>query len=455
MSRDQLRGYRRHRISGSFYLLLASAVALLGSAGGSSPVTKVLLGLVIILIAAKIGGDLAVRLGQPEVLGELVVGVLLGNLTLIGLNFFEFLQANEALEILSELGVILLLFQVGLETSVAEMRKVGLSSLLAAVLGVIAPFFGGYFVSAWFAPEAHLLVHVFVGATLTATSVGITARVLQELGKVRTQEGKIILGAAVIDDVLGLLVLAIVTGIIGATNRGTELELLGIAQIVLYAVGFLVVAVMLGAYVSPLLFSLATRLRSHGVLLAVSLAICFSLAYAAAMVGLAPIVGAFTAGLILEPVHYRELLHRNENEEIDHLVAPIASLLVPIFFVSMGAKVDVTVFGRGEILHYAFWLTLVAAVAKQVCGLGVMAKGVDRLAVGLGMIPRGEVGLIFAGIGASLTLLGEPVVDAATFGAVIIMVIVTTMITPPLIKWRFSQPVHANVDEKEKQARRA
>ena len=415
-----------------------------GGAGGGhgGAISAVLLSLVVILVAAKIGGDIAVRLRQPEVLGELMIGVIIGNLALVGFDKLEYLRHDSALEILAELGVIILLFEVGLETSVKEMMKVGLSSFIVAVLGVVAPFLLGYVVSAYFQPEAHTLVHVFIGATLCATSVGITARVLKDLGKIRTSESKIILGAAVIDDVLGLLILGIVTGIIQAANQGQTMEISAIAWKMFLAVGFLFAAVFLGAFVSPMLFNIATKMRSHGLLLATSLLICFGLSYLAALVGLAPIVGAFTAGLILEPVHYRDLSSRDNNAEIHKLIAPISALLVPIFFVSMGTKVDITYFADTSIIGFAVALTVVAVIGKQICSLGVLGKENDKLLVGLGMIPRGEVGLIFAGIGYSLTLAGTKVINEGTFGAVVFMVIVTTMLTPPAIIWRYRHPRH-------------
>ncbi|MDD2943404.1 MAG: cation:proton antiporter, partial [bacterium] len=395
--------------------------------------------LTIILLAARVGGDLAIRVHLPEVLGELGVGVLLGNLTLFGVGYFDYFRHDEALEILSELGVILLLFEVGLETNVAEMMKVGFSSLLVAVLGVITPFFLGWGVAAFFAPDAPVLAHAFVGAALTATSVGITARVLKDLGKVQTSEAKIILGAAVIDDVLGLLVLAIISGMIGAANEGGTLDVGSIVYIVLSSVGFLVGAIYLGGHLSPIAFKVATCLQGHGVLMATSLAICFGMAFLAAKIGLAPIVGAFTAGLILDAVHYKELSERNDHATIEHLVAPLTSVFVPIFFVIMGVKVNISEFLDPGIIGLAVVLTFAAIVGKQVCAFGVLEKGLDRFAVGLGMIPRGEVGLIFAGIGSKLLLDGKPVVDSATYGAVVFMVIVTTMVTPPLVKWRFQK----------------
>ncbi len=419
----------------------SSVLAATGHAGGinSSPVISVLLALAVVLLAAKIGGDIMVRLRQPEVLGELIVGIILGNLSLVGIDTFHFLRQDLVLEILSELGVILLLFEVGLHTTIPDMLRVGGSAFLVAILGVVVPFFLGWGVGAYFIPQAESLVHVYLGATLTATSVGITARVLIDLKRVTTDEAKIVLGAAVIDDVLGLMVLATVGGVIAAAETGDELALSGLAQVLGLSSGFLLVSVTLGRMVVPYYFRLVSMLRSEGILLATSLVMCFGFASLAGMAGLAPIVGAFTAGLILEPVHYQELSARHDDVSIEELISPLVNFLVPIFFVTMGSRVNLLDFTRGDILTFALVLTLAAIAGKQVCGLGVLKKGVDRIAVGFGMIPRGEVGLIFASIGASLMLHGKPVVDSATYGAVVIMVVLTTLVTPPLIKWRFSQ----------------
>ncbi len=402
-------------------------------------IEALLVGLVVVLLAAKIGGHLALKFSQPEVLGELMIGVLLGNLGLLGLEFFSFLRHDHTLAILSELGVILLLFEVGLETNVSEMRKVGWSALFVAVLGVVVPFALGWAVSSYFQPNAHELAHVFVGATLCATSVGITARVLKDLGKLQTAEARIILGAAVIDDVLGLLVLAVVTAMIASANAGVEVAVGGIVANSAIAIGFVLGSVAVGSFISPKLYRLASNLHSHGVLLAVSLAICFGMSYLAVLVGLAPIVGAFTAGLILEPAHYKPLKERENSAEIDHLIKPITGLLVPIFFVGMGARVDLATFADTSLLAYAAGLTIAAIIGKQACSLGAMRKGTDSVAVGLGMIPRGEVGLIFAGIGLTLKIAGERVIDQSVFGAIVIMVIITTMCTPPLLTWRFKR----------------
>lgn len=409
-----------------------------GHAGHSSPVTPVLLGLVIILIAAKLGGEVAERAHQPAVLGELVAGVLLGNLALVGFHGLDFLATNEGISIIAEIGVVLLLFEVGLDSNISEMMSVGLSSLLVAILGVVAPFFLGWGVSAWLLPDEHLLVHLFIGATLCATSVGITARVLTDLGKIATREAKIVLGAAVIDDVLGLVILAVVSGVITAANTGGQLASLDVLLIVLKATVFLVAAIVLGSWLSPRIFRLSNRLRIRGMLLTVALAICFLLSYLAGAIELAPIVGAFAAGLILDEAHYRE--HRELTEHgLEELIHPITVFLVPIFFVLMGIRVDLSTFGEQGVLGFAAVLSIAAIVGKMICALGVVERGLDRISVAVGMVPRGEVGLIFAGIGAALVLDGEPVISKSVFSAVVIMVIVTTLMTPPVLKLTLSR----------------
>jgi Kef-type K+ transport system membrane component KefB len=421
---------------------LVFADANSGHGGHGGVIIPALFALTIILLAAKLGGDLMVRLGQPEVLGELCVGILLGNLPLLGIDSFSFLRDDVILTVLSELGVVLLLFEVGLHTTVPEMLRVGTSALLVAVLGVVVPFFLGWGVGAFFLPAADPLVHVYLGATLTATSVGITARVLTDLRRITTEEAKIVLGAAVIDDVLGLMVLATVGSIIVAAEAGSSVEISSIANILGLSLGFLLTAVIFGRQVLPLCFRAVAALRSQGILLASSLILCFGFAYLAGLAGLAPIVGSFTAGLILEPVHYQHLSAKHNDITIEELVSPLSSFLVPIFFVIMGTRVNVMDFAQTDLFGFAACLTIAAIIGKQICSFGVLQGGVDRLAVGLGMIPRGEVGLIFASIGASLLLHGRPVVDSATYGVVVIMVILTTLVTPPLIKWRFGRLPH-------------
>lgn len=424
------------------------------AAGHASPVLPVLLGLVIILTGAKLGGAFFERFHQPAVLGELIVGVVLGNLVLLRfLNFefslfgrdvtfdfgaLEFLATTPGIEILAEIGVILLLFDVGLESNLEEMRSVGLSSLLVAILGVVAPFFLGWGVSAWMIPEEDLLVHLFIGATLCATSVGITARVLSDLGKLQKRESKIILGAAVIDDVLGLVILAVVAGVITAAASGGTLSSLAVLWIVAKAALFLGGAIVLGTWLSPRLFRMASRLRVQGMLLTVSLVFCFLLSYLANVIGLATIVGAFAAGLILDELHYRDFLDAGDHS-VEELIRPIYVFLVPVFFVLMGIRVDLSTFGEVSVLGFATMLSIAAVIGKMLCAFGVVEKGLDRISVAVGMVPRGEVGLIFASIGAALTLRGEPVISSGIYSAVVIMVIVTTLITPPVLKWTLAR----------------
>jgi len=402
------------------------------------PVAFVALALAVILIAAKLGGDLAERLGLPAVLGELLAGVLLGNLSLLGFARLELLEHDPSLDMLSQLGVLILLFSVGLESSVGQMLKVGASSLLVAVLGVAAPFALGWGVSAWLMPDASIYLHAFLGATLCATSVGITARVLEDLGRSTSPEARVILGAAVLDDVLGLVILSAVTGVIAAAAEGAGASAATILAPLTKAIVFLAGALTLGAYLSPRLFELASRLRGRGVLLAFGLSICFLLSWASALIGLAPIVGAFAAGLILEAGHYRALVERGEHD-LGELIHPIGGFLVPVFFVLMGMRTDLRAFAQPGVLGLAAALTVAAVVGKQACSLGVLRGDADRLTVGIGMIPRGEVGLIFANIGLSLAVAGRPVVEATEYSAILVMVIVTTLVTPPALKWSLAR----------------
>ncbi|MGQ9524639.1 MAG: cation:proton antiporter [Armatimonadota bacterium] len=398
----------------------------------------VLLGVIVVLVVSRLGAELATRIGQPAVLGELILGIAVGNLGLIGIHLFEHLKTDQFLDILAQIGVVLLLFDVGLESRLQDMRRVGLSSLIVATLGVAAPFLFGWAVSRTFTPQASAYVHVFVGATLCATSVGITARVFQDLRRVDSPEARIILGAAVIDDVQGLVILSLVQGLITAAGGNATLSASGIAVICLKAVLFLAGGIAVGLAAAPRLFTLASTLQARGALLPAGLVFCFVFAYAAEAVGLAPIVGAFTAGLILEEVHYKELSIREERT-LRELLNPVISVTTPIFFVLMGMRADLGTFANISILGFAGALTVAAAVGKQVCSFGVLQRGVNKLVVGLGMIPRGEVGLIFAYTGSHLLLNQKPVVDPATYSAIVIMVIVTTLATPLLLKAAFRE----------------
>jgi Kef-type K+ transport system membrane component KefB len=367
--------------------------------------------------------------------------VLLGNLGLFGFTILDPLKNSSPLAILAEIGAILLLFEVGVESDLLQLLAVGWSSLLVAILGVIAPMALGYIVARYIIPEAGWLSHLFVGATLTATSVGITARVLKDLGRSSTTEARIILGAAVADDVIGLVVLAVITGLATAAGEGSGLSSVGWSAtfwIIGKAVLFLTLAVVVGRLWSQRMFTYAARLRVAGVLVALCICFCFVLATLAVIAGLAPIVGAFAAGVVLEEVHYQPFLARGERK-VQDLLFPLTTLVVPVFFVVMGLRVDLRSFSSPAVLAFAGLITVAAVIGKQICGLGVLERGVSRLAIGVGMIPRGEVGLIFAGLGSTLMLQGEPVLSQTTFSALVLMIMLTTFITPPLLKVVFQR----------------
>lgn len=389
-----------------------------------------MLGLAVILAAARLGGGLFGRLGLPPVLGELLLGILLGNLGLAGVGLFDGIRADPSMDLLARIGVVILLFEVGLETDATGMLAVGLPSLLVAVVGMVAPFLLGYAYGVFFMPQASLHTHLFMGAALTATSVGITARVLKDLGRLHLPEARIILGAAVIDDALGLVVLAVVSGIVtaGMVTAGTA------TVILMKAVGFLVVAFLAGRWMAPHIGRTAMALGA-GTKLAASLVFCFVLSFLADAVGLATIVGAFAAGLVLEEAHFHPPMLGPGGDDpatapsLQELTHPLSSTLVPVFFVLMGMRVHLETFADPTVLAEAGALILAAFAGKQVCGLAVR-RGYNRLAIGLGMVPRGEVGLIFASIGKSLGA-----VDNATYASVVLVVVVTTLVTPPLLKW--------------------
>lgn len=423
-------------------LLFASSAQ---ASGPGDPVVAVSLALAIILASAKVFGHIAEALGQPAVLGELIAGLVLGA---VGRTVFPALDSaarSPELSLLAGLGVLLLLFEVGLESTVVQMLEVGWPAVRVAIIGVIAPTVLGVVAAAIFLPEASLYTRAFLGATLCATSVGITARVLKDLGASQSPEARLILGAAVLDDVLGLIVLAVVAGSISAAASGQTLALSSIGAIALKAFVFLGGALWLGVRVAPALFKGASRLRSRGALLATGLGFCFALAWLAAQFGLAPIIGAFAAGLILEEVHYQDFLARGE-QGLESLVRPITGFLAPVFFVQMGMLTDLAQWADLRVAALGLALTVAGIIGKAIAGYAISAgkDRVDRLAIGLGMIPRGEVGLIFANLGLGLHLFGRPVINSSAYAAIVMMVILTTLVTPPLLKWRLGRGVPAN-----------
>lgn len=375
----------------------------------------VLAQLVVILLSAKLFGELAERLGQPPVLGELLGGVALG----LGVVRF-FRPEAPILETLSELGVLLLMFQTGLRSDLGELLEVGSSSMAVAATGVALPFLAGWGAMTAFGRGG--LPAVFVGAAMTATSVGITARVLSDLGKLRTREARIVLGAAVLDDVIGVILLAVVSG---AAATGAFSVVLALRTTLLSA-GFLGAALWLGPHMTRRLVALLSRMRVGGVLVASAVVFAFSAALLAHALGTALIVGAFTAGILLAGTERRV--------DVDAAIAPVADLFVPVFFVMTGARADLRAYlplrpDAAGLLGLTAALIALAVFAKLAAGWAARGPGLNRLAIGVGMIPRGEVGLIFAGLGLSSGVLDKPL-----FAALVGMVVATTLVAPPLLK---------------------
>ena len=409
--------------------------------GHNGDLTRFLLSFSVILVAAKLGGEAFERMKQPTVLGELVFGILLGNAALVGIHWFDGLREAPFLAIAAEIGVILLLFQVGLETDIDELLAVGPSACLVAVLGVATPIALGFGASWLFMPaDAEWYQHLFVGATLSATSIGITARVLQDIGVTRVRESRIILGAAIVDDVLGLIVLAVVLGLAHSADASgsVHFSFAPIAWIIVRAVGFLCGCVLVSRLIIRPLAGIVDRARSKSMGAVLSVGYCFTMAALAELVGLADIVGAFAAGIVIDDAISRHLGRDTARRRIRRAIHPIGALFVPVFFVYMGLRVDLHSLAFGEVLLFAGVLTVVAIASKQVCSLGVLEKGLNRWAVGVGMIPRGEVGLIFAGVGSTVIVGGLPVFGAETFSSIVAMVILTTLATPPLLKLAFA-----------------
>ena len=375
--------------------------------------TTFLLAFAVALLGAKLFGELAERIGQPAVLGELAVGVLLGP-SLLGL-----VPLTAGILLVAEIGVLLLLFEVGLETDLEELRRVGAPALVVAVVGMVLPFAGGYLATRAAAFPA--LTAVFVGAALTATSIGITSRVLSEIGMLDTREGRIILGAAVADDILGLVVLAVVSQLVatGSVGVGTALRAAGLSFL------FLLGALVIGLPLGRLLVRFVRGARVRGVLAAVAVAFALLAALGAQEAGSAAIVGAFAAGLVLA--------RTDRRHDLQNALGPTVDVFAPIFFVSIGAQLDVRYLNPFDAANRPALLLALALVATGVLGkfaAGFSAWGnVRRSFIGAGMVPRGEVGLIFAQIGRQNGALPEP-----AFIAVVLAVFATTFVTPPLLK---------------------
>jgi Kef-type K+ transport system membrane component KefB len=338
-----------------------------------------------------------------------------------------FATQSEVISLLSELGVIVLLFEIGLESELKELIRVGPQAAVVAVIGVVAPFAAG---TAGLVYLFHLAVipAIFAGAALTATSIGITAKVLAEIDRLSSREGQIIIGAAVLDDVLGIIVLAVVASLV----KTGEIQVVNVLYLILSAGTFLIGTIVLGRFLSPLFVSLVERMKTRGQLLLAALTCAALLAYIAQIIQLEAILGSFAAGLVLAETEKRK--------ELEEQVIPLADVIVPIFFVCVGAKTDLSVLNPAvpsnrEGLTIAAFLIAVAIAGKIITGFTLLGQGnLNKMAIGVGMIPRGEVGLVFAGVGAASGALSE-----ATQAAIIMMVILTTFLAPPWLRLVFQE----------------
>ena len=413
----------------------------------------VLVSLVFIYLASKLGGELSRLVDLPPVLGELIAGVVVGVSALHLLVFPEtgavasdsvvvtilqqiaglspessgevFASFSEVVSVLAELGVIILLFEIGLESDLRELQKVGSKAAIVAVVGVVAPFVAGT-AGLMLIFNMPTIPAVFAGAALTATSIGITSKVLSELGQLKSTEGQIIVGAAVIDDVLGIIVLAVVASL----AKTGEVDVANLIYLIVSATAFLLGSIFLGKFFNKSFVAIADKLQTRGNLVIPALIFAFSMAFLANVIHLEAILGAFAAGLVLDET--------DKRKELDQQIIPIADILVPIFFVSVGSKVDLSVLNPSSAdnrqgLVIAAFLIVVAIIGKIITGWAVFGKEkINRLAIGIGMIPRGEVGLVFAGIGAASGVLDKPLQ-----AAIIIMVILTTFVAPPMLRFAF------------------
>lgn len=378
--------------------------------------------LMLIILFTKLAGDLSVRLGQPAVLGKLIVGIILGPAVL------GWVQGGEFIHYISEIGVLLLMFIAGLETDLDQLRKNWKSAFAVAVGGIILPFLGGLAVGEMFGFSYHNAL--FMGVILSATSVSISVQVLKEMNKLNTREGSTILGAAVVDDILVVILLAVLMSFFGT---GADVS---IGLLIGKKLAFFAVAIVVGAFVVPRVMKWMAPLKVTEAVISAALMICFAFAYFAEIMGMAGIIGAFAAGIAISQTSYK---HTVESK-----LEPIAySIFVPVFFVSIGLSVSFE--GVGSQIGFVILLTLVAILTKMFGGgLGARLSGFDYRSsaiIGSGMISRGEVALIIAATGLQSGLLQQQY-----FTSVIIVVIVTTLVTPPLLKFMFRDPVR--IEEK-------
>ncbi len=446
------------------YLTTSLFTPLLATSAANAPIVlnSVLLSLVVIYLASKIGAEAAKRFDLPPVLGELIAGVVVGISALHLIIFpdsglaaadsviMQFLQRispltpaalgevfasqSEIIGVLAELGVIILLFEIGLESDLRQLKEVGSQAVVVACVGVAAPFAAGT-AGLMLIFQVAAIPAIFAGAALTATSIGITSKVLSEIGQLKSKEGQIIVGAAIIDDVLGIIVLAVVASL----AKTGSIDVLNVIYLIVSATVFLIGAILLGGFFNKTFVAIVKRLETRGSIIIPAFIFAFFMAFLGNAIHLEAILGAFAAGLVLDETDARD--------ELDELIKPVADLFVPIFFVTVGARADLGVLNpmidsNRQGLIIAVFLILVAIVGKLITGWAVFGQpGINRWAIGVGMIPRGEVGLVFAGIGSASGIIDRPLA-----AAIIIMVIITTFLAPPFLRVAFGKTVDTTVE---------
>ena len=471
----------RRLIGSAVLLVITPVLAYAGTAEHIDPIASVILVATSLFFFALMGRYLANRLNFPGVLGELLMGVLLGNLAyffglqlmvilregssifdimknmlsgiplaeavsqvmpnkiyaqqvtqaLSGSHGVDYLKVAYVVDIFSRYGVIFLLFMVGLESSLEELKRTGKESIVVALIGVIAPMILGFGVAYVLMPSASYQADLFVAATLSATSIGITARVLTDMKKLNTREAKTILGAAMIDDILGLIILAVVSSIVISGS----VDAMVVIRIIFASVAFFLGVIFLGPIILRKAVNFFSFLELWEAKLFISFLFVMALAWLASLVQLAAIIGAFAAGVILHDNYFKNSAkeHNERNVSIHQLISPLESILAPLFFMVIGIQVKVESFFNWQVLFLASGLIVAAIIGKLISGLGGNRKD-DRLLIGIGMLPRGEVGLVFASIGRTLGVISDQL-----FSAIVLMVIITTFIAPPLLKARYTK----------------
>lgn len=403
----------------------------------ADPISGTLALLAALWLAAKLGGELALRARLPVVAGELGAGLALAALHAAFPSIPD-VSASAPAEFLGNLGVLVLMFAVGLESTVPQMMRVGLPAMRVALVGVVVPMALGLAGSWLLLPDdTHFAVSLFISACLCATSIGISVQVLREKGVSDSVEGRVIVGAAVIDDVLGLLILVAVTSVVTVAATGAALPWGNLLRTLGVAVGFLALALTVGRFVTPMLFRLVNRMRGEQLLLPLALGFAFLLAWLGNLAGLAPIVGAYAAGLILEPASI-EVLEKRERHPLETLLHPLVVTLSPLFFVLMGAKVDPATLLEGRTLLLVVVLTVLGTIGKYVAGYGG-GKSLRSAMIGWGMVPRGEVGLIFVATGTALKIGSEPLLAPYVQSGVVGALLLTTILGPIGLGWSLTR----------------